>query len=128
MEEFDFSLPGADEHSRRAYRTCVPGLEAYVHERGRAYVVKDLSAMGMGMQVQDKDRFTVNETFTCDLMLNKKTFLTGIRATVMRIAANNLAGCNFEAMDKRMEARLDKLVLEVQKRLISLRKAQREEE
>ncbi len=128
MDEFDFSFPGADEHGRRAYRTYVPGLEAYVHERGRGFVIKDLSAFGMGIQVQDKDRFSVNETFTFDLMLNKKLFLSGIRAKVMRIAADKLAGCSFEAMDKRMEARLDKLVLEVQKRLISLRKEQREEE
>ena len=38
----------------------------------------------------------------------------------------NIIGCNFEAMERRQEIKLDKLVLEVQKRLIELRKAKRE--
>ena len=122
MDEFSFSLPGADDHKRRAYRAYVPGLEAYVHNRGRTYPVKDLSAMGMGIQVQNKDKFSINEIFKFDLLLNKKLFVGGVEAKVMRITGDLLAGCDFLAMDKHREARMDKLVLEVQKRLISLRK------
>ena len=42
------------------------------------------------------------------------------------ISEKGIIGCVFHDMDRRQEIKLDKLVLEVQKRLIELRKAKRE--
>ncbi len=124
MDDFNFSLPSADSQKRRAFRATIPGLEAYVHGRDRFYPIKDLSATGMGLQAQQDDEFEHGEHFTFDLYLNKKLYLGELEAKIMRIAGQHVVGCVFEAPPPRKEARLDKLVLEVQKRLIALRKAQ----
>ena len=60
-----------------------------------------------------------------DLLLNKRLFLGDLKGKVMRVLDKGIIGCNFEPMDRRQEIKLDKLVLEVQKRLIELRKAKR---
>ncbi len=56
------------------------------------------------------------------LSLVKKELLTGIEVKVVRDIGKGLMGCIYVDLDKYQEARLDKLVLEVQKRMILLRK------
>ena len=51
--------------------------------------------------------------------------LGDLKAKVMRVLDRGIIGCNFLTMERRQEIKLDKLVLEVQKRLIELRKAKR---
>lgn len=81
----------------------------------------------MGLAFRDKEKgFTEGEHIEFELHLNKKLFLSGVTAKVMRVLDNGLIGCNFENLDHRKEARLDKLVLEVQKRMIELKKKSRE--
>lgn len=128
MEDYTFNLPGAENQKRNAFRATIPGLEAYVQEREKFYVIKDLSATGMGMQADRDGEFTAGESFTFDLYLNKKLYLGGLEAKVMRISDQLIAGCIFEEPPPRKEARLDKLVLEVQKRLIALRKAKKDKD
>lgn len=127
MDDFSFSLPGSGNQKRNAFRATIPGLEAYVQEREKFFPVKDFSATGMGLQAEPDDEFQHGEHFTFDLYLNKKLYLGGLEAKVMRIAQQNIVGCLFQAPSPRKEARLDKLVLEVQKRLIALRKAKEKE-
>ena len=68
-------------------------------------------------------------TFSFDLLLNKRLFLGDLKGKVMRvITEKGIIGCNFDGMERRQEIKLDKLVLEVQKRLIELRKAKRDAE
>lgn len=128
MDNFSFKLPGAENQKRNAFRATIPGLEAYVHEREKFYSIKDLSATGMGMQADAANEFKAGESFAFDLYLNKKLYLGGLEAKIMRISAQNIAGCLFEAASPKKEARLDKLVLEVQKRLIALRKAKQDKD
>ncbi len=126
MDEFDFVFPG-DEHSRKAYRTPVPGLETRVHFLNKFLKISDLSALGMGLVDNDLKRLEVGFLFECDLFLNKKLYIAGLQAKIIRIR-DEFVGCQFEAMNARQEARLDKLVLEVQKRLIALQRARRQKE
>lgn len=128
MDDFKFSLPGLDQEKRNAFRATIPGLEAYVRERRKYYVIHDLSATGMGIKVDPGQGFKEGMSFDCDLYLNKRLYLGGLRATIMRITSKMIAGCEFAVMDTRKEARLDKLVLEVQKRLIALRKARKQKD
>lgn len=128
MDDYSFTLPEADSHHRRAFRTSIPGLTAYLPGRAKSFDVKDLSAAGLGLQANPADKFREGEIFALDLMLNNRLFLGGLQAKVMRLTPALLAGCTFEAMDARQEARLDKLVLEVQKRLIALRKAKQDKD
>ncbi len=126
MDDFDFQLPGLEGHKRKAFRAAIRGLEAYIHERQRYYEIKDLSATGVGLCVAPGDVFKPGETFSFDLLLHKKIYLAGLQAKVMRVADQKTIGCSYLEMEPRKEALLDKLVLEVQKRLIALRKAKRQ--
>ncbi len=123
-DELSFSVSG-DDSQRRAFRAKVPGLQVAVPAKQAAYDVVDLSAMGLAFR-DDTKSFKENTIITFDLHLNGKVFLAELTARVMRVLANGIIGCNFEGNDHRKEARLDKLVLEVQKRLIALRKKARE--
>jgi len=123
-EDISFTVAG-DDSQRRAFRAKVPGLKVVVPARNAGYDVMDLSAMGLAFK-DDAKSFKENTIITFDLYLNDKVFLAELTARVMRMLPNGLVGCNFEGNDHRKEARLDKLVLEVQKRLIALRKKARE--
>lgn len=123
-EDISFSVAG-DDSSRRAFRAKVPGLRVVVPAKSAGFDVVDLSAMGLAFR-DDARSFKENTMITFDLHLNDKVFLAELTARVMRVLDNGIIGCNFEGNDHRKEARLDKLVLEVQKRLIALRKKARE--
>lgn len=123
-EDISFSVAG-DDSQRRAFRAKVPGLRVAVPAKNAAYDVVDLSAMGLAFR-DDAKSFKENIIITFDLHLGGKVFLAELTARVMRVLDNGIIGCNFEGNDHRKEARLDKLVLEVQKRLIALRKKARE--
>lgn len=121
--EFDFSL--GDENGgapRRAFRAKIPGLTVNVPAKGKSYPVMDISAMGLAFMDETKD-FKEGQVVEFDLLINKKVFLSKLTVKVMRVLGNGLIGCNFEGVDHRKEAKLDKLVLEVQKRMIALKKA-----
>ena len=125
MEELDINI-GNDEQSRQAYRTRVPGFEVKILESGMVYGVKDLSVSGFA--VEDKEGvFTQGNVCEVEFYLNKKLFLGGAQAVVMRVMNQGIVGFTFQDLDRRQVIKLDKLVLEVQKRLIQLRKAKAEE-
>ncbi len=126
MDEFDFVFPG-DAHPRKAYRTPVPGLEARILPNNKFYKISDLSALGMGLVDSDLKRLQVGHLFECDLFLNKKLYIAGLKATIIRLK-DEFVGCQFDSMNPRQEAKLDKLVLEVQKRQIALQRAKRDKE
>ena len=127
MDDFSFDLPGGASQARRAFRIKVPGLEVWIEEKGEAFAIEDLSALGMAFFSHDPGAFEPERLLTCDLLLNQKLFIAALSARVKRIMPDAgpdvcSVGCAFEGLDLKQEARLDKLVLEVQKRLIALRK------
>ena len=125
--DFSFNLPEDGQRQRRAFRTRVPGLELRMVETGVLYPVRDISAAGMAIEAHEAD-FATGQEFRADLLLSGRLFLGDLVLCVMRVFNDAVYGCSFVNMDARQEARLDKLVLEVQKRLILLKKsAQREE-
>jgi hypothetical protein len=124
--DFDVRMPNDDDQLRKAFRTRVPGLFIRITDTGREYQVKDLSASGFAI-LEENRLFKEGQSFQFDLLLAKKLFLTQITGKVMRVLDNGIVGCNFAGLDRRQEMKLDKLVLEVQKRLIELRKAKKEE-
>ncbi|MCM0755139.1 PilZ domain-containing protein [Desulfovibrio aminophilus] len=119
-------LPNDDDQLRKAFRTRVPGLLIRVADSGKEYQVKDLSASGFAI-LEEARVFKEGQAFEFDLLLARKLFLSQIKGRVMRVLDNGIVGCNFQDLDRRQEMKLDKLVLEVQKRLIELRKAKKEE-
>ncbi|HMM37947.1 MAG TPA: PilZ domain-containing protein [Desulfovibrio sp.] len=124
--DFDVRLPNDDDQLRKAFRTRVPGLLVRIAGSGKEYQVKDLSASGFAI-LEEAKVFKEGQPFEFDLLLARKLFLSQVKGRVMRILDNGIVGCNFQDLDRRQEMKLDKLVLEVQKRLIELRKAKKEE-
>lgn len=124
---FDFEIStGGDEQLRKAYRTKVPGLAVRFPALDKTFEVKDLSATGFAILDPDKG-FKEGQGLEGELLIKEKLFLSGIKASVMRVLDNGIIGINFVELERQKQAKLDKLVLEVQKRLIELRKKQREQ-
>ncbi len=127
--DFDIKI-GDDDTLRRAYRTRVPGLDIRINTKKGPldFPVSDISASGFAFADNPRG-YSSGMEFTFDLMLSKKLFLTELKAKVMRVLTDKgIIGCDFLAMERSQEIKLDKLVLEVQKRLIELRKSKREAE
>ncbi len=124
--DFKINIPNDDDQLRKAFRTRVPGLNARFSAINRVFEVKDLSATGFAVLDPDKG-FKENQQIEIELLIKNKLFLGEITAIVMRVLDNGITGINFIDLDRKKQAKLDKLVLEVQKRLIELRKKQREQ-
>lgn len=118
---------GSDDTLRKAFRTKVPGLTVRFSALKKVLEVKDLSATGFAVLDTDKS-FKEGQQLDTDLLINKKLFLGDVQCETMRVLDNGIVGINFVNLDRQKQAKLDKLVLEVQKRLIELRKKQREQE
>lgn len=125
--DFKISIPNADDRMRQAYRTKVPGFFAYFSELDAKFPVKDLSATGFAVG-DEKAQFTQGNEYKAKLMIKDTVFLDEVLVQAIRVGANGLAGFNFKALDRRKQIKLDKLVLEVQKRLIAYKKAKQEQE
>ncbi|WP_243546798.1 PilZ domain-containing protein [Pseudodesulfovibrio tunisiensis] len=123
---FEIKLDGGDDQLRKAFRTRVPGLAARFRDRELQLDVKDLSASGFAV-LEQTGAFKEGERLAIDLLIRNKLFLGDVGAEVMRVLDNGIVGMNFLELDRQKQTKLDKLVLEVQKRLIELRKKQREE-
>ncbi len=107
--------------ARGAFRTSIPGLVLKIPGHPAPLPVKDFSVNGLAFAA-GKDRFKVDEEFTVDFVLGKKVLLSGLTIKIVRDIGKGLMGCTYVDLDKYQEERLDKLVLEVQKRMIALRK------
>ncbi|OIQ51449.1 hypothetical protein BerOc1_03402 [Pseudodesulfovibrio hydrargyri] len=124
--DFNIQLPDDEERLRKAFRTKVPGLTARFPGLNLVLDVADLSATGLA--VLDKSgRFIEKETHEVELLIKDRLFLGGATAMCMRVHDNGVVGLNFVDLDRQRQIKLDKLVLEVQKRLIALRKKKREQ-
>jgi hypothetical protein len=122
---FDIEVSEEDK-LRQAYRTRVPGLDIRINSaKGPLdFPVSDISASGFAFEDSPRG-YSSGQEFSFDLMLGKKIFLSELKGKVMRVLDRGIIGCNFLEMGRNQEIKLDKLVLEVQKRLIELRKAKR---
>lgn len=116
-----FELEG-ESGRRMAHRERVRGLAARLDAAGGTYVVHDVSVAGLAL-VDPEGRLAPGRTCRLDLAIGPKVLVAGLPATVVRQAGQGLAGLAFGQLSLRQEAWLDKLVLEIQKRRINLRKA-----
>lgn len=126
--DFEIKMDG-DDKLRQAFRTRVPGLDVRVITQNgpQDFPVNDISATGFAFADSPR-KYSAGMVFSFDLLLGKRLFLGDLKGKVMRVLDKGIIGCNFMEMERRQEIKLDKLVLEVQKRLIELRKAKREAE
>lgn len=115
-------FPDDGQFSRSAFRTQVPNLSARIGDK--IFKVKDLSVAGIAV-FDDECCMESGTKVEIDLMLKDKVFLKELPAEVVRAKKDEgFVGLSFYGLDRRRQALLDKLVLEVQKRVIVKRKKQ----
>lgn len=114
---FAFEAP---EGNRQAFRACLEGLVAQVGPAQAGYSVGNVSAGGVGLHDANG---TLRPGDSCEIALLYKgrSLASGLSARVTR-RDGDMAGLRFTDLSRRQEERLDKLVLEVQKYLITQRK------
>jgi c-di-GMP-binding flagellar brake protein YcgR len=105
------------EAKRQAFRTSLPGLTARLSVTGDSLPVRDISAGGLSMD-DVKERFAVGDQMELDLFIKDKLIIAGLKVQIARRAGQQ-TGLRFLDLDLRQEQRLDKLVLEIQKFMIS---------
>lgn len=123
--DFKIEVPDSD-NQRGAFRARIPGLKARIQETGASFDVKDMSATGIALLAGAESRLKEGASMTVDLLIASKPVLIGLKTKVIRRINEAVLACTFVSPDRRQEARLDKLVLEVQKRMIAQRKARQQ--
>lgn len=122
-DDFSFVLPEDAKSKRQAYRVSFPGLAIRILGRKLPYPVIDLSATGLAYRDEEQS-FTLGQKIRLDLYVRDKVWVEGLAAKLVRIRDNGLTACVFEDLTTAQERLLDKLTLEIQKRLILKRKQQ----
>ena len=121
-----FELEG-EVGKRAAHRERVRGLVARLDDEADGFVVHDVSASGLAL-VDPEARIAVGRDCRLALGIGPRELVDGLPARVVRRAEGGLTGLAFGELSLRQEAWLDKLVLEIQKRRIDLRKSRQDAE
>lgn len=123
-KEMDFNIRYDASQSRRgAFRASVPGVFVILPSGARC-PVKDLSVGGAGFACPEgADRPEQGSEIVVQLMVADKLYISDLAVRVVRVAEHGMVACAFAQPTRNQEFRLDKLVLEMQKRSIALRKA-----
>lgn len=125
MADMSFTLPGTEDSKRQAYRVAIPGLEVVSLSTGLTHKVRDLSASGLAFEAAPG--YSSGQSLSVRLILHNKIYLENVEIKVVR-CREDVVACSFLNLSFQQEAKLDKLILEVQKLLIARRKRQANEE
>lgn len=117
MSKLSFTYDAGPEANRQAYRASIKGLMAQAVVTRDVYAVHDISAGGISLR-DTRGSLKPGDTLAIDIQLNGRVLIAGLAAEVAR-RHEDVAGLRFKDLSRRMEERLDKLVLEVQKYLIT---------
>lgn len=120
FDDLSFSLVATNPVQRSAFRAMVRGLFARLEE-GAMFDVHDISASGCSLAMP-LHAYKIGFVFTFDLMAGRNVLVAGLQAKVVRLIPNSLAACAFLDVTRHQEFKLDKLILEIQKRKIAQRK------
>jgi len=123
----DFHIALQSPHQRERYRVVTRGLSLYLDDLAQTFAIHDLSSSGCSLHTQT-ELLVVNRIFDGDLHIGNTSYLTHLTIKVVRHIANSYVACTFQAMSRRQEIMLDKLLLEIQKRNIATHAARRQRE
>ncbi len=122
---FVLAEPENVQFKRNAFRATLPGLTAAMNDDyDTRYKVDDISAGGLSFDIPDSSLARGDEV-TLHLFLADRLISTEIPARVMRVEPGQI-GLAFKTLDRQQELRIDKIVLETQKRAIIREKIERE--
>ena len=122
FEALDFYIEQNSQHQRESYRVAARGLSLYLDELAQAFDVCDLSSSGCSLHAPT-ELLSVGRIFSTDLRIGNTRYLVALKLKVVRhIADSNVAGA-FLDLNRRQEFMLDRLLLEIQKRSITIHAA-----
>ena len=112
---------------RAAFRATLPGLTLEL-PGGQQLPLRDLSAGGLSFVLPRAGHLIVQGTeVRANLSIAGKVYIESLPCKIVRITDTDLVAVAFENLSRLHEARIDKLVLEIQKRLIAQRKTRDKE-
>ena len=120
----DFYIEQHSKHQRGSYRVAVRGLTLYLNDMAQAFDIRDLSSNGCSLRAQAA-LLAVGRIVNGDLHIGSTGYLMDLTIKVIRHIAHDSVACIFQALSRRQEIMLDKLLLEIQKRSIATHTARR---
>ena len=120
----DFFIALNSPRERGRYRVVAEGLALYLEDMAEKFDIHDCSSAGCSLYAPAK-LFTVGKIFDGDLHIGNSGYLAGLKSKVVRHIADNSVACAFQALTRRQEIMLDKLLLEMQKRSIATQATRR---
>lgn len=123
----DFYIEQDSRHQRTSYRVATHGLFFYLDEVAQTFDVCDLSSGGCCLRAP-AESLAVDRILSGDLHIGNASYLTALKLKVVRHIAGGNVACAFQALERRQEFMLDKLLLEIQKRGITIHAARKREE
>lgn len=119
-DDISFSLE-QPESQRDAFRALVRGLQVRVLENNAVHDIHDISSIGCRLDAC-KGTYTTGRILHMHLEVKGKVILADIQARVVRCTPDRIMACSFQELTRVQEYALDKLVLEIQKRQIAMRR------
>lgn len=122
MSNLEFTMPTGNER-RRAFRAKAYGIAVTFEEQNVTCDILDVSVTGFAIK---NELVIIKEgvEYSVSVLVAGKAYLSDLTCRVVRILDNGIIGCDFRTLDRRQEARLDRLVLELQKRMIAKKREQ----
>ena len=106
-------------YQRGCYRIAAGGLSVHLDDPAQTFDLDVLSANGCSLRAPS-DMFAVGRILNGDLYIGNTRYLANLRLKVIRHVADNIIACGFSALNSRQEIMLDRLLLEMQKRDITI--------
>lgn len=118
-DQFDFSVEHQRDERRgqrrRAVRVRLPGMAVWILERDTCFPLVDLNTLGLAFK-DEAQSFQPGQAVQVDVHVQGKVWVAGLEAQILGIRDGFLVACTFPNMTKFQELRMDKLILEIQKR------------
>lgn len=109
------------ESQRDAFRALVRGLQVRILENNAVHDIHDISGIGCRLDACN-ETYTTGRILHLHLEVKGKVILADIQARVVRCTPDAIVACSFQELTRSQEYALDKLVLEIQKRQIAMRR------
>lgn len=113
---------------RKAYRVSIPNLKIKIKDRPGKFEALDISVGGVAFSLKKNDDhgLEAGQDVEISLIIKEKVFLKELQGKLVKVT-DTFAACEFEDIPLRQEAILDKLVLEIQKKMIELKRKKKEQ-
>jgi c-di-GMP-binding flagellar brake protein YcgR len=121
-----FGVKSAKKDNRQAFRVAIPNLRAKLAGRPMSFSVRDLSATGVALNVNNRV-LAVNSRLEISLFCADKMLIGSLHVRVVRLG-KGFVGMVFENLNRQQSKMLHELCLEEQKRLADIKKKKTEQQ